>query len=445
MVVMLMMMSTSHCWVVCMGRFDGVRGCRDAMGVRILAALRDLDPPAGGAEMSLATLLKGVSKNGPYVENAPEYIPLEGSDVAVNENGWSVKIFQSSDRGDVTHLTKDSGLGREVCELKIEDFWSGLAWRLRNKSSGRPNLGFQRRHLRRVNRIFSKWLEPLIEKEIGEAKEAGDVLLGVTQLHWSLGASHIFKKYGIPYLVFVRDELQFDHPVMYKKSLENAAAVCGAGHGLLNQISDVFSIQKGVHIPLPVDYADRFGTMEKVMKMRADGLALRRSSDVPKIAIVGVTPEKGFAFYQKFLPYVSKNWPEAHFEIYGGGGYVEALAVHSNATCHGHVPVDEIFSSCDVHLLTFRSTGSWGRVINEAGLFGVPSVSVDIGAQPEAVGEGGVIVSTNGDLKAWCKALKSCYTNRIELGKLAKEHAKVIDHRRSIAMFRSAIRDVLEL
>ena len=47
------------------------------MGVRILAAVRDLDPPAGGAEMSLATLLKGVIRDGPYIENAPDYTPLE--------------------------------------------------------------------------------------------------------------------------------------------------------------------------------------------------------------------------------------------------------------------------------------------------------------------------------------------------------------------------------
>ena len=107
--------------------------------------------------------------------------------------------------------------------------------------------------------------------------------------------------------------------------------------------------------------------------------------------------------------------------------------------------MSEVFSSCDLHLLTVRSTGSWGRVINEAGLFGVPSVSVDIGAQPEAVGNGGIIVPAHADLQAWCEALKHCYANRTELGHRAKEHAKVIDHRRSIAMFRSVIRDVLEL
>ena len=46
------------------------------MVARIVAALRDLDPPAGGAEMSLSTLLKGVCDAGPLAENAPNFTPL---------------------------------------------------------------------------------------------------------------------------------------------------------------------------------------------------------------------------------------------------------------------------------------------------------------------------------------------------------------------------------
>ena len=428
-----------------MGRFDVVEVYRSIMGVRILAALRDLDPPAGGAEMSLATLLKGVSVQGPYAEDAPEYIPLQSSENVSGVDGWTVKIFQSSDRGDVTSLTENSELERGVCTFAVEDLWSGLAWRLRNRSSGRLNVGFQRRHLRGVNRKFSSWLEDHLKRELEDAEAAGDLLLGVTQLHWSAGAARAFQKFGIPYLVFVRDELQFDHPELYKSSLVNATAVCGAGHGLLEQIRSAFSLQKAAHVPLPVDYAERFGTAEDVEGVRKHGLASRDDVEVPRIAIIGVTPEKGYGFYQRLLPHVAKVWPEAQFDIYGGGGYVEGLARLPNATCHGHTPVGDIFSNCDIHLLTVRSTGSWGRVINEAGLFGIPSVSVNIGAQPEAVGEGGVIVAADADLQSWCEALKHCYAHRIELGTLAKEHAKVIDHRRSIAMFRSVIRDALEL
>jgi glycosyltransferase involved in cell wall biosynthesis len=106
--------------------------------------------------------------------------------------------------------------------------------------------------------------------------------------------------------------------------------------------------------------------------------------------------------------------------------------------------VEEVFSNCDVHVLTVASTGSWGRVINEAGLFGVPSVTIDIGSQPEAVGDGGVVVPKSGSLDDWVAAIKDTYENREGYGAKAKAHAGVVDHRRSIAMFRSAIRGVFQ-
>ena len=51
----------------------------------------------------------------------------------------------------------------------------------------------------------------------------------------------------------------------------------------------------------------------------------------------------------------------------------------------------------------------------------------------------------DGSLDDWVTAISDTYENREEYGSKAKEHADVVDHRRSIAMFRSAIRDVLKL
>lgn len=417
------------------------------MGVRILAAVRDLDPPAGGAEMSLATLLKGVVRNGPFIEDAPNYIPLEGESEGSGASGWSVKVFQSSKRGKVTDLTQGSELEREICNLPVEDLWSGLAWRLRNRRTGRNRLGFERQHLLKSNRAFAKWLAPFLAAEIQSADENGDVLLGITQLHWSAGASTAFANAGIPYLAFVRDELQFNHPRIYRDSLRGASAVCGAGQGLLKQIQGVFNIQYGAHVPLPVNYAERFGNADDVSRRRLAGVAARverNDGAVPIIAIVGVTPEKGFEFYNKFLPHLQTSWPEVQVDVYGGGSYAEALGDFNNATWQGHAPVEDVFSNCDVHVLTVASTGSWGRVVNEAGLFGVPSVTIDIGSQSEAVGDGGVVVAKDGCLDDWVIAIKDAYENREVYGAKAKAHAGVVDHRRSIAMFRSAIRDVLQ-
>ena len=83
---------------------------------------------------------------------------------------------------------------------------------------------------------------------------------------------------------------------------------------------------------------------------------------------MGVTPEKGLEAYERLFPHLHKHWPEAHFDIYGSGHYVERLGLQPNATTHGHVPIEQAFASTDVHVIIGETAGTWGRVINEAGV-----------------------------------------------------------------------------
>ena len=113
---------------------------RNVPGV-VIAAVRDLDPPAGGAEMSLATLLIGVSEPGPLSNADALYIPCQKSpnlDPGILEQGWRITSFQSGDRGDITSLTSTSEIERNIVSLPIEDFWSGVAWRRKGKN-GQPH------------------------------------------------------------------------------------------------------------------------------------------------------------------------------------------------------------------------------------------------------------------------------------------------------------------
>lgn len=415
------------------------------MAHRVVAALRDFDPPAGGAEMSIATLLKGVSESGPLAEDAPSYMPLiENDEMVESQDGLEVYVLHTHDRGEATDLTEGSNLNIETTDLKIEGVWSGLAWRLRDRTTGKPNLGFQRRHLRIRNAQFKNWAKP----KISALNDDGSQIVGVTQLDWGPGSASVFRELGIPYVCFVRDEIQFRHPDLFRQMLEGAAGVCCAGHGLIEQVQERFDIKRGFHVPLPVNFSSVFGSMEDVDNARKSAMDARKSSDddlVPRIAIVTPSPEKGLAFYHRLLPKLADLWPEAKVEVYGGGSHGEALGVHQNAKWYGFVPTAEIFDHVDVHLLVFESTGSWGRVTNEGGLFGVPTVCVDLGAQPEAVGPGGVTLPYDAPLTDWIDALRDVYARRVELGVLAKEHAGVIDHRRSISLFRTALHQVLDL
>ncbi|MEE3083428.1 MAG: glycosyltransferase [Candidatus Thermoplasmatota archaeon] len=395
--------------------------------------------------MSIATLLKGVSESGPLAEDAPSYVPLiENDEVVDSQNAWDVFVLHSHDRGESTDLTAGTHLNIETTDLNIEGIWSGLAWRLRNRTTGKPNLGFQRRHLRIRNAQFRNWIKP----KISALKDDGSQIVGVTQLDWGPGSASVFRELGIPYVCFVRDEIQFRHPDLFRQMLEGAAGVCCAGHGLIEQVQEHFDIKRGFHVPLPVNFSSVFGSIEKVESARKSAMDARKLSGddlVPRIAIVTPSPEKGLAFYHRLLPKLAELWPEAEVEVYGGGSHGEALGVHPNAKWYGFVPTAEIFDHVDVHLLVFESTGSWGRVTNEGGLFGVPTVCVDLGAQPEAVGPGGVTLPYDAPLTDWIDALRDVYTRRVEFGELAKAHAGVIDHRRSISLFRTALHQVLDL
>ena len=156
-----------------------------------------------------------------------------------------------------------------------------------------------------------------------------------------------------------------------------------------------------------------------------------------------VTPEKGLRMYQRLLPSLLERWPEAEVHIAGGSAYPQQLAHNPNARVLGHVDAATFFASIDIHLILFETTGSWGRVIGEAGLFGVPTVTSDVGSQKEALGEGGILVDDGHDVDAVINALKAVYEAREHYGTLAREHTQMVDHRRSIAAFRSGLEGLL--
>ncbi|GIR77079.1 MAG: hypothetical protein CM15mP79_0160 [Methanobacteriota archaeon] len=101
------------------------------------------------------------------------------------------------------------------------------------------------------------------------------------------------------------------------------------------------------------------------------------------------------------------------------------------------------FAGIDVHLI-LRNDGFVGPVIGEAGLFGVPSVTSDVGSQREALGEGGILVPDGHDAEAVIGALQAVYADRKRYGELAHQHTKMVDHRRSVAAFRSGIEGLLD-
>mgnify|MGYP001206904810 CR=1 FL=1 len=168
----------------------------------LAVAVRALDPPGGGAERSLSSLLSGISTGGQGFDSSATYSPLHPTPPLTSQlmQPWKVSALYSTDGGEQTNLLTDE-IQTSRIELTSESFLSGLAWRLRSRRSGHPNSFFLKKHLRKINLEFyqktSSWLDKF------------EILptLGVTQLEWSAGAAQAFRERNIPYLLFVRDDI----------------------------------------------------------------------------------------------------------------------------------------------------------------------------------------------------------------------------------------------
>lgn len=398
-------------------------------------AVRYLDPPRGGAEHSLAALLNGLAHAGPVASEAPTFVPTVPIDLPPSFDAWRIRGVCSQVRGETSGLL-DEAIDLTRVPLAHEGVWSRAAWGLRQRSGERrPRPWAHLQHLKRRNaqfkRVVTAWLPD------------GASGLGLTQLDYAPGAASAFKRAGLPWVVFVRDEIVFRFPELFREAIEGAALVCGAGEGLLEQVRSTFDLRATANVPLPIDFGGRFGSLEHVTQRVRTAREDRGDGARPRITVVGMSPEGGLVTYHALLPRLAERWPEAEVEFVGGGAYIEELRRYPNAVHRGTQPVEEVFPASDVHLLLRETTGSWGRVINEAGLHRVPTVSCSIGSQPEAVGPGGLVVDDHRDIDALIEALQHAHQNREHLGQRALEHAAVVDHRRSIACFREALEGLL--
>lgn len=405
---------------------------------RLFAAVRDLDPPGGGAERSLAALLNGIAVPGPTLETAPLFVPMSPAADAPTHPAWTVRAFASHDRGDPIGLLEPE-VDFTTTDLPIEGFWSKVAWGLRERKGERRRRKWAHdRHIGRRSPQFAARVGSWLDRQ----EHAGGI--GLTQLEWAPGAAQAFTSRGMPYVMFVRDDTVFRLEERFRPVMEGAALVCAAGEGLLTDIRSRFAIQHGHSVPLPIDFGGRFGSMDDVTALRSAEQAKRPDGAPPTIGIMVVTPEKGLRMYQRLLPKLLERWPEAEVHIAGGSVYPQELAHHPNARVVGHVDAATFFAGIDLHLILFETTGSWGRVIGEAGLFGVPSVTSDVGSQKEALGEGGLLVDDGHDADAVIDALQAVYADRERYGALAREHTRMVDHRRSVAAFRSGLEALFE-
>jgi glycosyltransferase involved in cell wall biosynthesis len=69
----------------------------------------------------------------------------------------------------------------------------------------------------------------------------------------------------------------------------------------------------------------------------------------------------------------------------------------------------KVYGTTRVLLAPSRCAETWGRVVTEAQFMGIPALASRIGALPETVGPGGIVVDPDADIPAWTAALRALW------------------------------------
>jgi glycosyltransferase involved in cell wall biosynthesis len=101
--------------------------------------------------------------------------------------------------------------------------------------------------------------------------------------------------------------------------------------------------------------------------------------------------------------------------------------VHWHQACGD---VRKFFAGSRLLLMPSMGFETWGRVVSEAQVSGIPVLASDRGGLPEAVGAGGVVLSADATADIWCEQISRLYSDEkayVRLSALAFDHARRAD------------------
>ncbi len=87
----------------------------------------------------------------------------------------------------------------------------------------------------------------------------------------------------------------------------------------------------------------------------------------------------------------------------------------------------ELYGDCRLVLVPSMDEEAWCRVVSEAQVNGIPSITSALGGLPESVGGGGVLVDPGAPLDGWIRALAEVWDDESryeELSARAMEHSR---------------------
>lgn len=171
-----------------------------------------------------------------------------------------------------------------------------------------------------------------------------------------------------------------------------------------------------VGVVLPLIEADRYRVT-------------RRSSD--HVTFVNPIPEKGLGIAVE----VARRLPDERFLFVEGGWpgvqkdatrLAAARALPNVELWPYQSDMRDVYAVTDILLMPSQLTESFGRVVIEAQVNGIPVVAADAGGLPFTVGEGGILIGPRDDVDAYVAALRSIRSDpalRARLSRAALENS----------------------
>jgi glycosyltransferase involved in cell wall biosynthesis len=151
----------------------------------------------------------------------------------------------------------------------------------------------------------------------------------------------------------------------------------------------------------------RHVTMVNPRKMKGGQIALEMAQACPDIPFVFV-----------------EAW-HTHNEFVAG--LHEAARALPNVTWHAPTPdMLSIYAGTRVILVPSQWEETWGRVVTEAQVSGIPALASNYGALPESVGPGGLLIPRDAPVADWVRALRRLWDDQPlynNLSQRALEHA----------------------
>jgi glycosyltransferase involved in cell wall biosynthesis len=136
---------------------------------------------------------------------------------------------------------------------------------------------------------------------------------------------------------------------------------------------------------------------------------------------------------------IVKKMKHANFLVVGGvdQNWIHKFKAMPNVT---YLPwaddMKKIYSQSKLLLVPSTWPEPFGRVVVEAGINAVPSITSHIGGVPEAVGKGGIVVRDLKNIGSWIDAINTVLTDYRKYSKEAKKHASTLIHKKQVALLR---------